>query len=97
MHDDKTADASLVSGNRTTLADYRAQHFLWQVEGKVATIVLNRPERKNPLTFASYAELRDLFRALTYATDVKAVDGVCAGAGAVVAMASDLRLGTQRT
>jgi len=131
------------------MADYRASHFLWQVDGKVATITLNRPERKNPLTFESYAELRDLFRALQYAADVKvvvvtgaggnfcsggdvheiigpltkmampelmqftrmtgdlvkamrhcpqpiiaAIDGVCAGAGAIIAMASDLRLGT---
>ncbi|MDE2364556.1 MAG: enoyl-CoA hydratase/isomerase family protein, partial [Hyphomicrobiales bacterium] len=60
-------------------ADYKAQHFLWEVSGKVATITLNRPERKNPLTFESYAELRDLFRQLSYATDVKAV--VIAGAG----------------
>jgi enoyl-CoA hydratase/carnithine racemase len=148
----KIADAALAAGNQTKLADYRAQHFLWSVDGKVATIELNRPERKNPLTFASYAELRDLFRSLAYATDIKAVvihgagdnfcsggdvhdiigplidlpmpdllmftrmtgdlvkamrhcpqpivaavDGVCAGAGAIVAMASDLRLGTARS
>jgi len=138
---------------RVALAGYRAKHFQWQVEGKVATITLNRPERKNPLTFESYAELRDLFRQLQYAEDVKAVvvtgaggnfcsggdvheiigplvalqkaddmgglleftrmtgdlvkamrscpqpivaavDGICAGAGAIIAMASDLRLGT---
>jgi enoyl-CoA hydratase/carnithine racemase len=59
--------------------DYNATHFLWEVLGKVATITLNRPERKNPLTFESYAELRDLFRDLNYATDVKAV--VVRGAG----------------
>ncbi|OZI40726.1 enoyl-CoA hydratase [Bordetella genomosp. 1] len=132
-------------------AGYEARTFLWDVsaDGKVATITLNRPERKNPLTFDSYAELRDLFRGLVYATDIKvvvitgaggnfcsggdvheiigpltqmsmpelldftrmtgdlvkamracpqpivaAVDGVCAGAGAMVALASDLRLGT---
>ncbi|WP_158901822.1 enoyl-CoA hydratase family protein [Burkholderia sp. L27(2015)] len=146
-----SADA-LLAGNRTTLADYQARHFLWSVQGKVGTIELNRPERKNPLTFESYAELRDLFRQLAYATDVKtvvihgagnnfcsggdvheiiapliglpmpelllftrmtgdlvkamrhcpqpivaAVDGVCAGAGAILAMASDLRLGTARS
>jgi enoyl-CoA hydratase/carnithine racemase len=146
-----SADA-LLAGNRTTLADYQARHFLWSVEGRVGTIELNRPERKNPLTFESYAELRDLFRQLAYATDVKtivihgagnnfcsggdvheiiapliglpmpelllftrmtgdlvkamrhcpqpivaAVDGVCAGAGAILAMASDLRLGTARS
>jgi enoyl-CoA hydratase/carnithine racemase len=136
-------------------ADYKATHFLWEVSGKVATITLNRPERKNPLTFESYAELRDLFLELNYASDVKAivivgaggnfcsggdvheiigplvrmqegddmagllaftrmtgdlvkamrhcpqpiiaaVDGICAGAGAIVAMASDIRIGTPR-
>jgi enoyl-CoA hydratase/carnithine racemase len=135
--------------------DYKATHFLWEVCGKVATITLNRPERKNPLTFESYAELRDLFRDLNYATDIKAVvvngaggnfcsggdvneiigplvrmqeaddmagllaftrmtgdlvkamrhcpqpiiaavDGICAGAGAIIAMASDMRIGTPR-
>ncbi|WP_018438284.1 enoyl-CoA hydratase family protein [Paraburkholderia atlantica] len=145
------ADA-LLAGNRLTRAGYEAKHFGWSVTNKVATITLNRPERKNPLTFESYAELRDLFRDLAYATDVKtvvlhgagenfcsggdvhdiiaplidlpmpelllftrmtgdlvkamrhcpqpiiaAVDGVCAGAGAILAMASDLRLGTARS
>jgi enoyl-CoA hydratase/carnithine racemase len=133
-------------------AAYRASHFLWEVHGKVATLTLNRPERKNPLTFESYAELRDLFRGLAEALDVKcvvirgagdnfcsggdvheiigpltgmdragllrfttltgdlvkamracpqpivaAIDGACAGAGAILAMASDLRLGTARS
>jgi enoyl-CoA hydratase/carnithine racemase len=132
-------------------AELNPRHFLWQVEDRVATITLNRPERKNPLTFESYAELRDLFRQLVHAEDVKAVvltgagenfcsggdvheiigpltkldmggllaftrmtgdlvkamrlcpqpivaaiDGVCAGAGAILAMASDLRYGTSR-
>ncbi len=145
------ADPALIAGNRKTLADYRATHFAWACERGVATIMLNRPERKNPLTFESYAELRDLFRALKYASDVHAVvivgagdnfcsggdvheiigplvqlrapellmftrmtgdlvnamracpqpiiaavDGVCAGAGAIVAMASDMRIGTAR-
>ena len=78
-------DPALVDGNRTTVAGYAAQHFLWSVDGGVATITLNRPERKNPLTFASYAELRDLFRTLRYATDVHAVvlhgagDNFCSG------------------
>ena len=134
------------------LATYRAQHVLWSVEGKVATVTLNRPERKNPLTFGSYAELVAIFRALAADTGIKtvlvtgaggnfcsggdvfeiigplldrdmaglldftrmtgelvkamracpqpivaAVDGVCAGAGAILAMASDLRLGTERS
>jgi len=131
--------------------DVQPRHFRWEAsdDGKVATLTLNRPERKNPLTFASYAELRDLFRGLVYASDVKcvvvtgaggnfssggdvheiigpltkmsapellaftrmtgdlvlamrrcpqpivaAIDGVCAGAGAMVALAADLRLGT---
>ena len=131
---------------------YAAQHVALTVDGPVATITLNRPERKNPLTFESYAELRDLFRALVHDTEVHAVvvtgaggnfcsggdvfeiiepltrrgmtgllqftrltgdlvramracpqpiiaavDGVCAGAGAIIAMASDLRLGTARS
>jgi enoyl-CoA hydratase/carnithine racemase len=137
-------------------ADLAPRHFQWHVDGKVATITLNRPERKNPLTFDSYAELRDTFRQLAFATDIKvvvitgaagnfssggdvheiigplvklkregrmdellaftrmtgdvvramracpqpiiaAVDGVCAGAGAILAMASDLRIGTSRS
>ena len=145
-------DPALAAGNQCTLAAYDARHFLWQVEGSVATIALHRPERKNPLTFDSYAELRELFGQLKYATDVHAivitgaggnfcsggdvheiigplvrlaapellmftrmtgdvvramracpqpiiaaVDGVCAGAGAILAMASDLRLGTARS
>ena len=145
-------DPALAAGNRRPLAGYRATHFLWQVDASVATVVLDRPERKNPLTFDSYAELRDLFAQLKYADDVDvvvitgaggnfcsggdvheiigplvrlkapellmftrmtgdlvktmracpqpivaAVDGVCAGAGAIVAMASDLRLGTARS
>ena len=145
-------DPALAAGNRRQLAGYRAMHFLWEAREGVATVTLNRPERKNPLTFDSYAELRDLFGALKYATDVHAVviagagdnfcsggdvheiigplvrlkapellmftrmtgdlvkamracpqpvvaavDGVCAGAGAIVAMASDLRVGTARS
>ena len=54
-------------------------HFKWDYAEGVATVTLNRPERKNPLTFDSYAELRDTFRALVYVTEVKAV--VVAGAG----------------
>ncbi|GAB3767286.1 enoyl-CoA hydratase family protein [Ramlibacter monticola] len=149
---DTRVDPALLAGNRRPAAGYRATHFLWEVKEGVATVTLNRPERKNPLTFDSYAELRDLFRQLKYADDVKAVvvqgaggnfcsggdvheiigplvklkapellmftrmtgdlvnamrqcpqpivaavDGVCAGAGAIVAMASDLRIGTARS
>ena len=141
---------------RVDFRDFKPQHFGWQLDGKVATVTLNRPERKNPLTFESYAELRDTFRDLQYADAVKtvvvtgaggnfcsggdvheiigplvemmkgddmggllgftrmtgdlvkamracpqpivaAVDGICAGAGAIVAMASDLRYGTARS
>ena len=57
----------------------RTQHFLWKLEGKVGVLTLNRPEKKNPLTFESYAELRELFRALAREDAVKAV--VLTGAG----------------
>jgi enoyl-CoA hydratase/carnithine racemase len=131
----------------TQMAGLKPQHFLWDAKDRIATIRLNRPDRKNPLTFESYAELRDTFRALVYADDIdvvifasnggnfcsggdvhdiigplvgmdmknllaftrmtgdlvkamigcgkpiiSAVDGVCVGAGAIVAMASDLRI-----
>ena len=130
-------------------AGYQAHHFAYSFDAGVAILSLNRPERKNPLTFDSYAELRDLFRALNSATDVKvivltgaggnfcsggdvheiigpltkmampelleftrmtgdlvkamrlcpqpiiaAIDGICAGAGAMMALAADMRLGT---
>lgn len=133
----------------TRMADTRPVHFDWRMEGAVAVVSLTRPERKNPLTFDSYAELRDTFRHLAYADDVNAVvfgssggnfcsggdvhdiigplvdmdmkqllaftrmtgdlvkamlhcgkpiiaavDGVCVGAGAVIAMASDIRFAT---
>ncbi len=148
----RAMSSHLSGGNRRTTADLKPAHFGWRVEGRVGVITLNRPERKNPLTFDSYAELRDLFRTLAYADDVRAVvvqgeggnfcsggdvheiigplvampmpdllaftrmtgdlvkatracgqpivaaiDGVCAGAGAIVAMASDLRIGTARS
>ena len=135
------------------MTEIAPEHFLWRLDADgVATVTLNRPERKNPLTFESYAELRDTFRSLVAKTDIKAVvitgaggnfcsggdvheiigpltkmdmdgllsftrmtgdlvkairdcpqpvisaiDGVCAGAGAAIAMASDLRIGTPRT
>ncbi|MDR3524241.1 MAG: enoyl-CoA hydratase family protein [Acetobacteraceae bacterium] len=136
---------------RKPMKDYAARHFRWETseDGRVAVVTLNRPDRKNPLTFDSYAELRDLFRALPYASDVRAivlagdggnfcsggdvfeiieplthmampellaftrmtgdvvkamrkcpqpivaaVEGICAGAGAILAMASDIRFAT---
>jgi enoyl-CoA hydratase/carnithine racemase len=149
---DGEMNAALVAGNRAPIAGFQAKHFIWEVAGKVATVTLNRPERKNPLTFESYAELRDVFRALKNAPDVSsvviqgagenfcsggdvheiigpltkldmpglvtfttmtgdvvkamracpqpivaAIDGICAGAGAIIAMASDLRVGTTRS
>lgn len=132
-----------------TFKDFAPQHFRFELADGIAKVTLNRPERKNPLTFESYAELRDTFRNLVYAEDVNAViisgeggnfcsggdvheiigpltkmdmkglleftrmtgdlikairncpqpvisaiDGVCVGAGAAIAMASDIRLGT---
>src|SRR5437763_10979739 len=66
-------DPHTLPRSRAELAGYRAEHFLYEVRDGVATITLDRPGRKNPLTFDSYAELRDLFRALACADDVKAV------------------------
>ena len=141
---------------RVVAANFKPRSFGWSVDNKVATITLSRPERKNPLTFESYAELRDTFRQLSFATDVKivvvtgagenfcsggdvhdiigplvkmreekrmddllaftrmtgdlvksmrncpqpiiaAIDGACVGAGAILAMASDMRIGTARS
>lgn len=140
-----------MSAMRRPLAGLSPTHFRWSTahDDRVGVVTLNRPERKNPLTFQSYAELRDLFRALPYASDIRAVvltgadgnfcsggdvyeiiepltkmavpellaftrmtgdlvkamracpqpivaavDGACAGAGAILAMASDIRLAT---
>jgi enoyl-CoA hydratase/carnithine racemase len=140
-----------MSGEQRAFAGLSPRHFRWHCEDRVATVTLDRPERKNPLTFDSYAELRDTFRGLAHASDVRAVvitgaggnfcsggdvheiigplvemsmpellqftrmtgdlvramrecpqplvaavDGVCAGAGAILAMASDFRYGTAR-
>ncbi|HBN30027.1 MAG TPA: enoyl-CoA hydratase, partial [Rhodobacteraceae bacterium] len=57
----------------TNMAGLTPKNFLWSMDGDVAVIRLNNPSRKNPLTFESYAELRDTFRDLVYATDVHAV------------------------
>ena len=65
--------ARQLPGDTNFLADYHASHFDFSVDAGVATLTLNRPERKNPLTFDSYAEMRDLFRALAHAQDVKAI------------------------
>ena len=59
--------------HNTPMAGYQPEHFLLSVKDGVATVSLNRPERKNPLTFDSYAELRDLFQQLRHASDVKVV------------------------
>ena len=142
--------------NRIPLEQIQPRSFGWSVEDRVATVTLNRPERKNPLTFESYREMSDTFHRLRHVEEVKAivltgagenfcsggdvheiigplvqmreekrmdrileftrltgelvrtmrhcpqpiiaaVDGVCAGAGAILAMASDLRLGTPRS
>jgi len=64
---------------RVDFANFKPLHFLWQLDGKVATVTLNRPERKNPLTLESYGELRDAFRDLVYADGIKSV--VITGAG----------------
>ncbi len=79
MTDRKPLNPALAAGNRRPLGDWRATHFTWTVAERVGTITLNRPDRKNPLTFDSYAELRDLFARLRHASDVHAV--VLAGAG----------------
>ncbi len=72
-------DPALAAGTSRPLGDYTAQHFGWTLHDRVGVITLDRPERKNPLTFASYAELRDLFERLRYASDVHAI--VLHGAG----------------
>jgi enoyl-CoA hydratase/carnithine racemase len=144
-------DSTPMRAQFNAMAGHQAKHFAYAFDAGVATITLNRPERKNPLTFDSYAELRDLFRALELANDVKvvvltgaggnfcsggdvheiigpltqmtmpemleftrmtgnlikamrlcpqpivaAIDGICAGAGAMMALAADMRLGTPR-
>ena len=78
MSDRQLRDAG---GALRPFKDYAARHFRFETraEGGSRRSALNRPERKNPLTFESYAELRDLFRDLVYASDVRAI--VLAGAG----------------
>src|SRR5690349_14072460 len=61
------------------ISDIRPKHFLWNLDGRVATITLNRPERKNPLTFESYNELVETFQKLTHSDQIKVV--VITGAG----------------
>jgi len=75
------SETSIMGAMRRPFRDYEARHFGWRAEedGRVAVVTLNRPERKNPLTFDSYAELRDLFRALAHASDVRTI--VIVGAG----------------
>src|ERR1700741_3007211 len=63
----KKGDSRAASGTPDSLSGYQARHFLWSVTDRVATVTLNRPEKKNPLTFESYADLRDLFRRLQVA------------------------------
>src|SRR5471032_498871 len=72
-------DKHLESGNRAELTAYAPVHFAWEQLGSVGLITLNRPDRKNPLTFESYAELRDLFCKLGQVDSVKAI--VVQGAG----------------
>src|SRR5450432_716396 len=83
-----TIDPGLADGNAEHLAGYQARHFLWSVTGRVATLTLNRPDKKNPLTFESYAELRDLFRDLVFASDVRAV--VLVGSGGYFCSGGDV-------
>ncbi|HKV10513.1 MAG TPA: enoyl-CoA hydratase-related protein, partial [Thermoanaerobaculia bacterium] len=65
--------------NRIPLSGLQPEHFGWSVEDRVATVTINRPERKNPLTFASYRELADTFHRLRHVEEVKAV--VLTGSG----------------
>ncbi|HEY1091146.1 MAG TPA: enoyl-CoA hydratase/isomerase family protein, partial [Burkholderiaceae bacterium] len=74
-----SSNPHLQGGNHIDLTGYTPVHFRWQQQGGVGVITLNRPERKNPLTFESYAELRDLFRGLQHADALRAI--VVQGAG----------------
>ncbi len=64
-----TTEPNAMQSVKRAMKDYQARHFVFETsaDGRVATIRLNRPDKKNPLTFESYAELRDLFRDLVYA------------------------------
>ena len=68
-------ERATMRGGLRAFKDFRPSHFAYEAsgDGRVATVRLNRPDRKNPLTFQSYAELRDLFRDLAQASDVRAV------------------------
>ena len=59
--------------DKKQVANSSPKHFTWESAGTVGVIALNRPERKNPLTLESYAELRDFFRGLAYADDIDAI------------------------
>src|SRR5436309_8526611 len=72
MHDQSDEDQSLPF-SRNSLAGYEGRHFKYQAKNSIAVITLSRPERKNPLTFDSYVELRDLFRAMSEAEDIRVI------------------------
>lgn len=61
-----------MNAKTNSILEKQPEHFLWSLNRGVATITINHPERKNPLTFESYAEMRDLFRKLVYIDEVKA-------------------------
>src|SRR5271168_3151547 len=74
---------------KDTLTDYRARHFLWTVQNRIGWITLNGPEKKNPLTFERYAELRDLMRRLPQAPEVRVI--VISGADANFCSGGDVQ------
>src|SRR5215471_19160541 len=74
---------------KRAFAGLQPKHFAWRAGGNVGVVTIDRPDKKNPLTFDSYAELRDLFRGLQYASDVKAV--VVTGAGGNFSSGGDVQ------